>query len=885
MAKPLVADPLIGSKLRRPTLPHLYRPRPRVSEQLDAALADATRLTLVSAPAGYGKSVAVAAWLAERDLPAAWLGLDAADNDVTRFVRYLVAALRPLRPESGDRTLDLVATGSSPSVERIGAMLLDEIAATDDPFVLVLDDCHVLRGGLGTDLLGLLVANLPPFAHPVLVSRADPPVPLARLRAHQRLLEIRAADLRYTPGEVTAYLHETRVNGLSTRDIERLVERTEGWPAGLALAAMSLRRRADAGAFVDELTISPRAVFEYLADEVMAGLDAGLREFLVRTSPADYLTPALCEELTGRSDAAAMLARVERDNLFLTPLNPTGTAFRFHQLFGDYLRSLLDDTLRVEIHGRIAAYLERSGLTQEAIAHAIAAGDVERAVRLVEREARPAFEAGELTTLIGWLESLPAERVAASPELTSLRAWSLLFMGRLAEAAEIASGVATVDGRLLALRSLLAAVTGPVARAPGTSAVELGREAAGLLEADDFFRAITLQSVGMATWSGGDLARGFEIWQEAYACARRSGQPMAVLLAAAALASGLNDLGRRPEGEAVCRATLADFADRHGRPRPIAWLVRMTLGLLLYEANDLTGALEELEAAYESADTHGFGGAMVVWAVEYLALARQATGSPEKAIDAIEKAATGARATGVELPTELAEIEARLRLMQGDLARAAAWADSATPGVPPGSPMFEQMTADRDLGAARVRLAEGRPSDALALLKPVRARTERLGAVADLISVRVLEAGALEASGRRASAQRTLEEAIRLAAPGGYVRRLVDDGAPIAHLLPLVRALHPAFVDAAIAAFGPSGAGAPGTVATASARERLLEKLTPREIDVLALMSRGASDAQIAEAMVVSLATAKWHAANVRSKLEARNRTQAIARARELGLL
>jgi LuxR family maltose regulon positive regulatory protein len=884
MAKPLVADPLIGSKLRRPTLPHLYRPRPRVSELLDAALADATRLTLVSAPAGYGKSVAVAAWLAERDLPAAWLGLDAADNDVTRLVRYLVAALRPLRPESGDRTLDLVTTGSSPSVERIGATLLDEIAATDDPFVLVLDDCHVLGSGPGTDLLGFLVAHLPPFAHPLLVSRAEPPVALARLRAHARLVEIRAAELRYTSDEAAEYLHETIASNLDATDIDRLVARTEGWPAGLALAALSLRSRADAGAFVDELAISRRAVFEYLADEVMAGLDVGLREFLVRTSPADYLTPALCDELTGRSDGAAMLARIERDNLFLTPLNQTGTAFRFHQLFGDYLRSLLDDTVRAEIHGRIAAHLERSGMTQEAIAHAIAAGDVERAARLIEREARPAFEAGELTTLIGWLDSLPAELVAANPELASLQAWSFLFMGRLAEAAAIASGVAVVDGRLLALRSLLAAVTGPAAASPGTSAVELGREAARLLEADDFFRAITLQSVGMATWSGGDLARGFALWQEAYACARRSGQPMAMLLAGAALASGLNDLGRRPEGEAICRATLADFADRHGRPRPIAWLVRMTLGLLLYEANDLTGALAELEAAYESADTHGFGGAMVVWAVEYLALARQATGSPEKAIDAIEKAATGARETGVELPTELAGIEARLRLMQGDLAWAAAWADTATPSVPAGSPMLEQMRADQDLGAARIRLAEGRPADALALLEPVKARTERLGAVADLITVRVLEAGALDESGRRASALRTLEQAVRLAGPGGYVRRIVDDGTAIAPLLPLVRAVHPAFVDAVIVAQGRSGrAGA--RVATESARKRLLEKLTPREIDVLALMSRGASDAQIAETMFVSLATAKWHAANVRSKLGARSRTQAIARARELGLL
>jgi LuxR family maltose regulon positive regulatory protein len=539
-------DPLLASKLRPPSLPHLYRARPRISGLLDGALAESTGLTLVSAPPGYGKSVAVVGWLGERGIAASWLDLDESDNDVARFVRYLAATLRPRRAEVGERTLDLVATGTSPSVDRIGATILDEIATDDEPFALVLDDCHAIDDGLVGGLLSFIVAHAPPFAHLILVSRQDPPVPLARLRAHARLLEIRAGDLRYTADEAASYLRDSRVAQLAPEQLELLAQRTEGWPAGLALAALSLRDRSNAGALVDDLAISRRAVFDYLADEVMAGLDANLREFLVRISLAERLTPELCNELTGRSDSATILARVERANLFLSPLDPAGTAYRFHQLFGDYLRSLVDEGDRRGIHDRIAAHFERRGMTREAIAPAIAGGNIDRMVRLVEMEARSAFEAGELTTLIAWLEALPPDRVAASPELVSLQAWSFLFMGRLAEAAAIAAGVTVADGRLLALRSLLAAVTGPAPSAPGTSAVELGREAAGLLAGDDFFRAITLQSVGMATWSGGDLTRGFELWQEAYESARRSGQPMAVLLAAAALASGLNDLGRRP---------------------------------------------------------------------------------------------------------------------------------------------------------------------------------------------------------------------------------------------------------------------------------------------------------------------------------------------------
>lgn len=311
----------------------------------------------------------------------------------------------------------------------------------------------------------------------------------------------------------------------------------------------------------------------------------------------------------------------------------------------------------------------------------------------------------------------------------------------------------------------------------------------------------------------------------------------------------------------------------------------MALGLLRYEANDLVEARRQLERGYETAGSLGFSGAMVVWAIEYLALVRQATGSPREALDAVLATSRGLRAAGMVLPSQNAEIEARIRLLQGDAAAAGLWADQARPDVPDGSPMLGQIVADQDLAVSRVRLWQGRPEEALRLLRPVRARAERIGLVADLVTISVLEAGAAEMLGRRAAALRCLEAALANAA-GGHVRRLIDDGRHVAALLPLVRKTAPALVDEVLAGLRGEG-GAPAlaeVVDAAVARERLLESLTERELDVLGLMARGASDAEVARTLVISLATAKWHAANVRAKLGVRSRVQAVLRAQQLDL-
>ena len=889
-ARPELGLRLVTTKLQAPVSVAGYRDRARLHSALDRGLEDGARLTILSAPPGYGKTTALTGWLATRRLAHAWLSLDPADNDLARFVRYLVAALRTVRPGAGDATEGLFGPGASPGPDLVGATLLEELAAGDDPFVLVLDDYHVISADPIHRLVRFLVEHGPPFAHLVLLTRGDPPLPVARLRAHRQLVELRADDLRCTSEEASAYLEATGLT-LDAELVNRLVERTEGWIAGLQLAAISLANEPDPVRRIDAFGGSQRFVLDYLADEVLAGVDPDLCSFLISTSIAERFDVGLCRALTGREDAEALLARAERANLFLVPLDSERRWYRYHGLFAEYLRIQLAEPDRRELHERAAEYLEMRGLGQEAIDHALAAGSVDRAIRLVEHAARPTFDAGELSTLLGWLDALPPDRVARSPELASMHAWTLFETGRVAAAVALAerhlassAERGPAEGRLLTLRALLATVTGP-------DAERLAIEGLELVADDPLFRSMALAAAGLATLARGDYASAVVTLRAGFEAALLAGNPMALLPAVNPLGHALAVAGHRDEAEAVCRSILVQCADAQGRPRPIAWPARVVLGIVRYEANDLVEARRELEAGFEAARGLGLGRPVLGWAVLYLALVRLAQGDPDAALEALGTSQRDRRTTGIALPGQAGEIAARIFLRQGDVAGAARWAERASPEAPPGSPLWELLRRSMDVTIARVRLAEGRFDEARALLAQARAVQETSGAVAEVISIGILEAAVAEASGRRAEARGALEKAIALAAPGGYVRRFVDDGERIAHLLPLVRTAAPAFVDTLTAAFatGPTAASARpaarGAVLWKDADGRLLETLTLRELDVLRLMAQGASNADIAASLTVSLGTAKWHVGHILAKLGATSRTRAIVRAQGLGLV
>jgi len=884
-------SPLVGTKLRAPVEVRDYRERSRLSAQLDAALDDTTRLTLLSAPPGYGKTVAVTGWLATRGGPFGWLSLDPADNDLARFARYLAAALRPVRPDAGAAMLGLFGPGTNPTPDLVGAIVVDAMAASDAPFVLVLDDYHVVTAEPIQRLVRFLIEHGPPFVHLVLLAREDPQLPLARLRAHGRLVELRADDLRYTVEEASAYIVDADVV-LEPDLVERLVGRTEGWIAGLQLAAISLRDRPDAATLVEAFGGSQRFVLDYLADEVLGQVDDDLRSFLVQTSIAERFDAGLSRALTGRDDAEALLARAERTNLFLVALDAERRWYRYHRLFADYLRAQLTDDERRALHGRAATYLEAHSLGPEAIDHALAAGSLDRAIELIEREARATFEAGEFATLFGWLEALPAASVSANEELVSLQGWALFLTGQMAAARRcvdshpIAPGSpGPAEGRLYALRALLASFF------PGEpGATDLARAGLALLGEDDPVRALTLFALGTAKLAQGDWSGAIETLRPALETARRTGQSMTAAASATMLGVGLIATGARPEAEALSREVIEGSPGSGSPGRPATWfLVHWLLGLARYEAGDLVEARVELERGYAAATRFGLARQSLGAVVPYLALVRQATGSPEASLDAVRAVARDARAAGMtRVAAQAAETEARIRLLQGDLDAAATWAAQTRADADRGA--SDAWGRPRDLTIARIRLAQSRPAEARSLLAAARAAAETDHSVAELITIGILEAAVAEAAGRHASARRSLEAGVRLAAPGGYVQRFVDDGRGVAHLLPLVRKASPAFVDRVIAAV--ADAGGPRRAAARVGRKvwqdgsgQVLEPLTARELDVLRLMAQGATNAVIADRLGVSLGTAKWHVGNVRAKLGVANRTAALVRAQELGLV
>ncbi len=424
-------------------------------------------------------------------------------------------------------------------------------------------------------------------------------------------------------------------------------------------------------------------------------------------------------------------------------------------------------------------------------------------------------------------------------------------------------------------------------------AEQLAAEGLEIVGDDAYFRSLALEAAGYANLARGDYVPAVATMRRAFELAQRAGHPMAVLPAVNPLGHALVLTGARGEAEALCRQVLAQYADAQGRPPPIAWSARVVLGIARYEANDLVEARHELEAGFATAAGLGIGRPTLGWAVPYLALVRLAGGEPEAALEALRVPAHDARVTGMALPSLAGETEARILLRQGDLAAAVAWAERAAPEVPGNSTLLELAGRSLDVTLARVRLAQGKPVEARVLLARSRAAQEAWGAVADLISTEVLGATAAEAVGARAEALRGLESAIRLAAPGGYLRRFVDDGRSLAHLLPFVRrAAPPDFVDELSVALAAESAVARarslrtrGPSVWEGPQGELLETLTVRELEVLRLVAAGATNTAIAAGLGVSLGTAKWHVGHVLAKLDATNRTQALVRAQQLGLV
>ena len=911
----LDGDVLLATKLYMPAPRPGLVPRPRLAEQLDEGLVRG--LVLVCAPAGYGKTAALADWAGRTEHPAGWLSLDAADNDPARFWRHAVAALDRARPGIGDRVAPLLGPPAPASFEGLVTALINELAAQPaaDGALLVLDDYHVIGSQPVHDSLGFLLEHRPAGLCVVLASRSDPPLGLARLRARGQLAEVRVAELRFTPGEAAALLQHVAAGfglALPVAAAAALAERTEGWAAGLQLAGLSLRGQDDVAGFVAAFTGSHRYVLDYLAGEVLERQSGQVRTFLLETSVLERLSGPLCDAVTGRADSQALLEQVERAGLFLVPLDEVRGWWRYHHLFADLLRARLqaEQPRRVaQLHRNAAAWCQEHGLADEVIMHAVAAGEMTWAAGLVEQHFDEVlYLHGEGATIQRWISALPGELVRSRPRLLLAQSFLASYSGQLEavepllDAAERASPgwadepfeptVGRARSLLVNIPALIALRRSFLAQLRGDAEATVAFASRAMAESgkDEWLLGLVARwNLAAGEWLRGRVAEAEGVFAACIPGWRALGQPTLTAWVVYQLGQVQRAWGRLDAAVETFQRALHAATAPGRESAPTLGLVYVGLAEVAYQRNELDSALRNVTEGITLCRLFVYKAPLAA-GLATLAWIRQATGDPAGALEAIGEAEHAWRTTA-DLLNPFPAQRARLLLAQGDVAAAARWTHES--GLRAG----DEPRYPREPGylvLARVLLAQQRAAEALALLDRLRAAAVAQDRVGSVIEAGALRALALAACGQDADAVNALADVLTLACPQGYVRVFADEGPPMARLLGRLVAAQRAGQAAAEVPFGylarlqrAFGAGppAPGSGRDTAAVPGIVDPLTSRELEVLTMLAAGRSNQAIAGELVVTLDTVKKHVSHVLDKLGAANRTEAVARARELRLI
>jgi LuxR family maltose regulon positive regulatory protein len=945
-------DPLVTTKLALPPARPALVSRPRLISRLEAGLQH--KLTLIAAPAGYGKTTLVSAWLQEaqsserkahsepdrsqpgedgdrplsvlrsnaQTLQLAWVSLDGGDNDPVRFWTYGIAALQTVHPGFGADALALLRSPQPPLLTTVLTLLINAVAALPHPVALVLDDYHVIGTPAVHESLTFLLDHLPPQLHLVIISRVDPPLPLMRLRAHGEMTEVRASDLGFTTDEVEIFFNQLLGLSLAADDVAALAARTEGWIAGLVLAAHALHGHSNAAAFIRDLAGSHRFILDYLVEDVLQQQPHHIQRFLLDTAILNRLTASLCDALLLGDDAPPdaaysqlVLDELERKNLFLVPLDGQRRWYRYHQLFAEMLRSraqqLQPERLPL-LHRRASSWYVRQRLMPEAVEHALLAGNMEQAAELVEQLAEATFLRGEVRTLLGWLARLPQPIVHARPRLALAHAWALAFTGHV-EAAEAQlqdvgqhmqqptdAARTLVGSASVALQALVAGQRGDV---PGL--VALAQEALGQGTPDQGEPySLSLLALGNAHFFDGDLVAAHQTLTEMIAQRQGSEDLLPTMLAIYILADVELHQGQLHQAAELLQQGLQLGGGADGQPLPIAGLAFMGLGEVLRERNQLDAALHSLQTGISLARQWGIH-VMLVDGMMALARLKQACGDGDGALQVLRDFEGQMHAAWIT-PWHralLAACRARLWLAQGQLGPAAQWARDYAARLAGDTPNLRPLVkyAFAHTTLARVRLAEGRRDEAAPLLEWLLAVAEAGGWIGDVIEILALQALMQQQQGATTQALSTLGRALALAEPEGYVRLFVDEGAPMAALLgklleaqrtrppaPLQQ-VSTAYVQRLLAAAGaavPAEYAAPQPLMALRAdTSGVIEPLSDRELQVLRLLAAGLESPEIARELIIGVSTARTHIKNIYGKLGVHGRVQAIERARALGLI
>ncbi len=911
--------PVLGTKLHLPAPRRGLVQRARLTDQLRADAGEGTRLVLVAAPAGFGKTTLLVQWLAaEPERRVAWLALDPGDADIERFLTHLVAAIQTAEPEVGVEALALMEAGGSTLTDAVLVSLINDLDAIAGPTVVALDDYHVIDGGDVHAALTFLLDNLPPQVTLAMTTRADPPLPLSRLRARGELVEVRAADLRFTTEEAAVFLNEVMGLHLEPALVAALETRTEGWAAGLQLAALSARTRSGAAAgsgdvagFVEAFSGSHRFVLDYLVEEVLNRQPEEVREFLLATCVLDELTGTLCDALTGRVDGQSMLAALERDNLFVVPLDDERRWYRYHHLFADTLRARLAArraSSGAELHAAASRWLAENGRLADAVPHAMASGDHEHTADLVELCLGDLRRRRQDRVLRDWLVALPEAVVRRRPLLATYVGWSRLSEGdfdgveawldaaeagldttppsTIPTAGSLAAAARDRDDEIRTLPALIAVYRASVAQARGDvdATVSHARRALALAGPDDHFvRGAAAGFVGLAAWAAGDLGTAVDTFSQAVASLHAAGMIADELGATVVLASMWLARGRPAEARRLYERALA-AAERH--PGPVLSStgdLHVGLADVLREQGALEAAANHLEAARELGDRASLLENRHRWYAATAALLR-ATGDLDGAIAMLEQAEPLFLPGYFPDVRPIAATRARVWIVQGRIDDARAWARER--GVEPTDPVAYLAEYDQ-LTLARLLVADGDARAALDLLDRVVDLARAAGREGGVIEARVVRALAHHANGEADPAAADLAAALSSAVPAGYCRLFLDEGEPMAQLLAqLARAAAPdvrAHAEHLLAAAQRPSVPAPAR--PAAARPARDEGLSDRELEVLRLLATELSGPEIAQALFVSVNTLRTHTKHIFTKLDVTTRRAAVRRGADLGLL
>lgn len=893
---------LLRTKLFVPPLRPDSVPRPRLTRCMIEGFR--TRLVLISAPAGFGKTTLLCESLAKTDHPFAWISLDDADNDPVRFWTYFIAAFQTVYPNVGRISIRSLQSTQLPQIEPILTTLINEVADIPQDIVIVLDDYHIIVNQSIHDTMSFFIDHLPPQIHLAIATRVDPPLPLTRLRGRSQLYELRTADLRFTPDETEVFFNETMRLNLPDESVAALEHRTEGWIASLQMAAISMRDRNDTSNFVQAFSGTHHYIMDYLTEEVLQRQEEDVQSFLLYTSVLDRMTSPLCNALTGKDDGEQKLAQIEAANLFLVPLDEDRKWFRYHQLFADLLRSRLSryqPDLLLRLYRRASNWFEDEDLLTEAVHYALMAEDYERAANLTESIAMSMISESRHTALKGWLMKLPRDLIINRPWLCVSLASIHLIAGDFDEVEPL---LETAENMLSAREGLQPSATGTesnfilnhIIALRTTSAllhwevtrtVDLCHEALSNLPNDQqTTRCLLTFNLGSAYWIKGELGIARRYLEESINLSRSTGNFFIALVALGHLADIQAKQGfLRQAAETNKRAIRLGTEWGGGEPLPATGYAFISLAHVLYEWNKIEEAMSHMIRGIELSGK-GTESTIAVMAFPGLALLNQLENKTAEVSEALDRAGRIVSASNNTMISGIAEAWlAKLALARGETHIAERWAalpentDLNLNEVPDAWSEFRYLTL------VRLHIVRGMSEGIPDCLDKLRQKAEADGRIGSVIEALILQSLVFQMMDRSEESLVSFERALRLTEPEGYIRIFIDEGKPVDALLreAASRGICPDYVEKLLRAFElPESSADQGGEYT---EIHLSHPLTTRELEVLKLMSEGSSSREIASELFVSVDTVKKHIKNIYAKLDVHKQTMAVTRARELGLV